>query len=319
MLKVNSVSFSYQKKSTLENINFILQQGKNLAVLGESGCGKSTLLKLIYGIYDLQEGAISFNNKPILGPKNQLIPGDEAIKYLAQDFGLMPYSTVAENVGQFLSNMFPQKKQARIDALLEMVEMLDFKNVKPQFLSGGQQQRVALAKALAQEPKLLLLDEPFSQIDAFRKNKLRRNLFNYLKEQQISCIIATHDSSDALSFADETLIIQKGKMIALDTSENCFKAPINKYCASFFGEVSEIPKTFLFNNTTATATLLVYAFQLEVVDHSTSKVTIKNSYYRGQYFLIEATYEFGSLFFEHKSRLETGTVVFLAYNNGTNF
>jgi len=125
-----------------------------------------------------------------------------------------------------------------------MVEMLDFKNVKPQFLSGGQQQRVALAKALAQEPKLLLLDEPFSQIDAFRKNKLRRNLFNYLKEQQISCIIATHDSSDALSFADETLIIQKGKMIALDTSENCFKAPINKYCASFFGEVSEIPKTF---------------------------------------------------------------------------
>ena len=204
MLELTNISFTYIDKAVINGLSFVAQQGQNIAVIGESGCGKSTLLKLIYGLYDLDSGNINYNGNPILGPKYNLIPGEDYIKYLAQDFDLMPYITVEENVGKFLSNIYRDKKKARVHELLEMVEMTEFAKVKAKYLSGGQQQRVALARVLALEPQILLLDEPFSQIDSFRKNALRRNVFQYLKEKKITCIIATHDSSDALSFSDET-------------------------------------------------------------------------------------------------------------------
>ena len=311
MLQVQDISFGYNKHNTISNLIFELESGKNLAILGESGCGKSTLLKLLYGMYDLKSGAIFFEDKPILGPKFKLLPGDDFSKYLAQDFGLMPYSTVAENVGSFLSNMFPEKKQGRIDELLEMVEMIDYKHIKPQFLSGGQQQRVALAKVLALEPKLLLLDEPFSQIDAFRKNALRRNLFHYLKQKNISCIIATHDSSDALSFTDETIILKNGKVIAKGISKALYQNPTNYYCASLFGEVNEIPEKYL-SISDSEKKLLVYASQLKVTNESLLKVEVLFSYYRGNVYLIKAKYIGGIIFFEHHSELNQNMICFLA-------
>lgn len=202
MLTVRDISFSYNDTPNLNSISFSLSKGKNLALIGESGCGKSTLLKLIYGLYDLDEGQIFWNDIEVLGPKYHLIPGMPFMKYLAQDFDLMPFITVAENVGKYLSNFFPEEKKARIAELLEIVEMTEYTNVKAKFLSGGQMQRVALARVLALEPEVLLLDEPFSHIDNFRKNSLRRKLFGYLKEKGITCVVATHDSMDVLSFAD---------------------------------------------------------------------------------------------------------------------
>jgi len=169
MLSITNISFSYNNLKVLDNISFTITKGQNVAIIGESGCGKSTLLKLIYGLHDLNEGQITYNEKQILGPKFNLIPGEDYIKYLAQDFDLMPYISVEENIGKFLSNIYKDKKKARINELLEMVEMTDFSKTKVKNLSGGQQQRVAIARVLALEPEILLLDEPFSQIDTFRK------------------------------------------------------------------------------------------------------------------------------------------------------
>ena len=143
MLKVHKIQFSYQNAAILKSISFSLEKGKNLAIIGESGCGKSTLLKLIYGLHDLDAGQIFWNDIEVLGPKYHLIPGMPFMKYLAQDFDLMPFITVAENVGKYLSNFFPEDKQARISELLEIVEMTEYANVKAKFLSGGQMQRVA--------------------------------------------------------------------------------------------------------------------------------------------------------------------------------
>ena len=185
MLQVQNISFSYKDSVTINNISFSLEKGKNLAVIGESGCGKSTLLKLIYGLYDLDEGQIFWNNLEVLGPKFHLIPGMDYMKYLAQDFDLMPFITVAENIGKYLSNFYPEQKKERIAELLEIVEMTEFANVKATFLSGGQMQRIAIARVLALEPEVLLLDEPFSHIDNFKKNSLRRKLFGHLKEKGI--------------------------------------------------------------------------------------------------------------------------------------
>jgi ABC-type sulfate/molybdate transport systems ATPase subunit len=213
MLQVKNILFSYQEQATLNNISFTLEKGKSIAIIGESGCGKSTLLKIIYGLYDVDQGKLYWDENEILGPKYHLIPGMDFMKYLAQDFDLMPFITVAENVGKYLSNIYAEKKNERIAALLEIVEMTEYANVKAKNLSGGQMQRVALARVLALEPEVLLLDEPFSHIDNFRKNSLRRKLFSYLKEKEITTIFATHDSADVLSFADELLVLKDGRLI----------------------------------------------------------------------------------------------------------
>ena len=157
MLSVKNISFSYLDKKTIFNSSFKLKNGTSLAVMGESGCGKSTLLKLIYGLHDLDEGTIEWNNQAILGPKYNLIPGMDFMKYLAQDFDLMPFITVAENVGKYLSNLDSEKKWNRVKELLSIVEMDDFIHVKAKNLSGGQMQRVAIARVLALEPEVLLL------------------------------------------------------------------------------------------------------------------------------------------------------------------
>jgi len=307
MLSLNSVSFNYNPEiPVVQNISFEIKQGMHVSILGESGCGKSTLLKLIYGLYDLAEGSIFWNNDQVLGPSYHLVPGHEKMKYLAQDFGLMPYTTAAENIGTYLSNFYPEEKKQRTQELLEMVEMTAFANVKPKFLSGGQQQRIALAKVLAREPELLLLDEPFSQIDNFRKNTLRRNLFSYLKSKNITCIVATHDSTDALSFSDKTIILKEGKLIAQNSPQQLYNHPENKYVASLFGEVNALPESIL---SSTEETILVYPHQLQVDETSTFKVVVKACYFKGSHYLISGMYKDISVFFEHSTTLSIGNEV----------
>ena len=301
MLQVKNVAFSYSDFITLNNIDFSLKKGINLAVIGESGCGKSTLLKLIYGLYDLDKGSIFWNDVEVLGPKFNLIPGMHFMKYLAQDFDLMPFITVAENIGKYLSNSYPEQKNARIAELLEIVEMTDYANIKAKNLSGGQMQRVALARVLALEPEVLLLDEPFSHIDNFRKNSLRRKLFGYLKEKQITTIFATHDSSDVLSFSDEVLVLKKGEIIKEGNPKHIYNNPKNKYIASLFGDVNEI----LIDGEVH----FVYPHQLEVVEKSGLKIEVLNSYFRGSHYLVAFTSGTQNLFLENKTPLMEGTSI----------
>ena len=303
MLKVQNISFSYNEQKTINEVSFELQSGKNLAVIGESGCGKSTLLKLIYGLYDLDFGEISWNNELVLGPKFHLIPGMEYMKYLAQDFDLMPFISVAENVGKYLSNTNSKKKKARIAELLTLVEMADFSEVKAQYLSGGQMQRVALARVLASEPELLLLDEPFSHIDNSRRNSLRRNLFLYLREKKISVIVATHDSSDVLSFSDEVIVLKDGNKIMQANPKSVYNNSNNHYIASLFGDVNEI--------TIEVKTQFKYPWQLEQIEDSKFKVIVKQSFFKGSHYLIESEFQNRKIYFESKVSIPIDTHVYL--------
>jgi ABC-type sulfate/molybdate transport systems ATPase subunit len=312
MLKIQNISFSYADKPTLQRLSFSVAKGKKLAVIGESGCGKSTLLKLIYGIYDLDKGQISYDGKVILGPKFNLIPGEDYVKYLAQDFDLMPYITVAENVGKFLSNTNKHKKDARVSELLQMVEMENFADVKAQFLSGGQMQRVAIARVLALEPEVLLLDEPFSHIDHFRRSSLSRKLFAYLSEKEITCVFATHDSHDVLSFADEVLIMKDGKIVQSGDPKAVFENPKDRYAGSLFGDVNEIPSKLLAIESKENS-VFVYPFQLQITQKSPLKVTVKQAFFRGNHYLIEAVYEHGLLYFTNEFGLPKDTLVYLQY------
>lgn len=303
MLQVQNISFSYKDKPTLKSISISLEKGKTLAIIGESGCGKSTLLKLIYGLYDLNDGQIFWNENEVLGPKYNLIPGMDYMKYLAQDFDLMPFITVAENVGKYLSNIYKEKKNERISELLEIVEMTEFANTKAQFLSGGQMQRVAIARVLALEPEVLLLDEPFSHIDNFRKNSLRRKLFSYLKEKQITTIIATHDSTDVLSYADEVIVMKDGEIIEKGNPKSIYNSPKNSYVASLFDDVNEI--------TINGKKELLFPHQLQIVSKSDLKVTVMNCYFRGSHYLVEAKFENQILFFINENDLQINSEIFL--------
>ena len=300
MLSVKNISFSYNELLTIDGISFDVKKGEVLALLGESGSGKSTLLKLIYGILDVSSGSISWENEKILGPKNKLIAGHDFMKYVTQEFDLMPFTSVAENIGAHLSNFYPFEKKQRTIELLDVVGLSDFAAVKVQFLSGGQKQRVALAKALAKAPEILLLDEPFSHIDSFKKRPLRRRIFKYLKSKNIACVVAAHDKDDVFSFADNMFVIQKGKALASGPPNVLFKTPKHPSVAAFFSEYSFIDGH------------IYYAHQIKLVAKGALDAEVVKSYYKGPFFLIEAIYGGGTLFFEHNQFIPPNTLVFLS-------
>mgnify|MGYP003113038335 CR=1 FL=1 len=298
MLLLKNVSFSYNITPVLKKINLQVKKGENVSIIGSSGCGKSTLLQLIYGLHQTT-GKVFWGEKQLLGPDFNIVPGESFIKYLAQDFDLMPPLSVEENVGKHLSNMFPAKKKKRVRELLRVVEMQDMAKAKAGNLSGGQMQRVALARALANEPELLLLDEPFSHIDHFRKNNLRRRLFEYLKQKQVTCIIATHDSTDALSFADQTIVLKDGKIHASGTPEKLFNNPPNKYVAALFGDVNEIKLNSLDPEKESTKKILLYPHEIEVTGRGSLNVKVQESYFKGKNYLIKGKFKDEIIFFEH--------------------
>ena len=311
MLKIKQVSFSYDKGPVLEDINFELKKGEHLAVMGESGCGKSTLLKIIYGTLQIQEGEVSWGKKKIKGPLYKLLPGEPFVKFLTQEFDLMPYTSVAENISEFLSVFYPDELAARTHELLRLIEMEELANAKVQHLSGGQQQRVALARVLAQKPELLLLDEPFSNIDNFRKNSLRRNLFDYLAQEGITCITATHDQHDVLPFADRIIVLKDRQIIADEPILELYQKPGNFYIASLFGEANRIPIHVLKSYANTRRTIIVYAHEFRMSNSSGLEVEVKKLYHMGSHYLVRGEYEGQQVFFNSDKALKTGVQVFL--------
>ncbi|WP_417238471.1 ABC transporter ATP-binding protein [Bizionia sp.] len=299
MLNVKNLNFAYKKTPVLQAVNLRIQPGENTAIIGESGSGKSTLLKLLYGEYDLDSGHIFWKDTEILGPKHNLVVGYDFMKYVAQEFDLMPFITVEENIGKHLSNFFPKEKKERTAELLDVVALTEFSKTKVTLLSGGQKQRVALARALAQEPEILLLDEPFSHIDNFQKQALRRRVFNYLKKKDIACLVATHDQEDVLGFADQIIVLNNQTIAAQGKPQDLYNKPESALIAAFFGEFNRIKGQF------------IYAHQLKVVEKSDIKVVVKKAYFKGSYFLIEAKFEESSILFEHPLELQKGDMVYL--------
>ncbi len=311
MLHVDHVSFAYDDVPVLEDINLKIKQGEHVAIIGESGCGKSTLLKLIYGLLNIQVGEVYWGEKQVLGPLYNLVPGESYMKYLSQDFDLMPYTTVAENVSKYLSSFDPQEKEERTFELLEMIEMNDFAKTKVKFLSGGQQQRVALARVLAQAPDILLLDEPFSHIDNFRKNALRRNLFKYLRKKGVTVLTATHDHNDMLPFADRVIVLRDKRIIAKDSPKNLYQRPQDIYIASLFGEANKIPINIVKSYADTKRRIIVYAHEFRISGKSGLEVSVTGSFHMGGYYLIEGIYEGQNIYFHHNKAIEEGKELFL--------
>jgi ABC-type Fe3+/spermidine/putrescine transport system ATPase subunit len=311
MLQVKNISFSYDEAFVLDSIDFEIRPGEHVAVMGESGCGKSTLLKIIYGLLPLETGKIFWKGNEAKGPLYNLVPGEPFMKYLSQDFDLMPFTTVRENIAQYLSVFYPEELEKRIKELLDMTEMNAFVDVKVKHLSEGQQQRVALCRVLAQKPELLLLDEPFSHIDNFRKNSLRRNLFDYLKNEGITWLTATHDHHDVLPFADRVIVLKNKMLIADEPILSLYKNPRELYIASLFGEANLIPINVLKSYADTTRRIIVYAHEFGISETSGLPAVVQTSYFMGSHYLIKSLAGNNVIYFQSTRPFELGKNVFL--------
>ena len=237
IITVKNLSKQYQQTQVLgiHQINFSINKGDIVAIIGESGSGKSTLLKCMYGLLKPDLGEIHFNGIKVKGPDEQLIPGHPEMKMVTQDFSLNIYAKVYDNIASMLSNTNIAAKHSKTVEMMERLHITKLKDKKIIELSGGEQQRVAIAKALISNTKVLLLDEPFSQVDSLLKNELRADIRRLAKETDLTIILVSHDPTDGLFLADQLLILKDGELLQNDTPERTYQNPSTIYTAKILG------------------------------------------------------------------------------------
>ena len=243
-LSIRHLSKSYDSHVALHDFSLEMARGEFLSIVGESGSGKSTLLRMIAGLMVQSGGEVLLEEKLIENPAQKLVPGYDQIKIIHQDYQLFPNSTVGENINRPLLQYDAKYRAHRVGRLLSQLGLENYKDRLPRQLSGGQQQKVAIAQALAVEPEVLLLDEPFSHLDAIQKRKLIFELKELLKEMGTTVIFVTHDLDDALRLTDSLLILQKGKVVQKGNSKVLCEHPKSRYVARLFSPINQIPDRF---------------------------------------------------------------------------
>lgn len=236
LLRVQSVDFKYPQQKILKDINFALQKGEILAVVGESGCGKTTLLKCIQGLLPLQKGEIYFNNELVPNPEDVLVPGVEGIETVYQDFNLQNGLSVFHNIKHHINHLKLNDQYAFTQELIDLCGMNDFADKKPLEISGGQKQKTALAMALVSEPDLILLDEPFSHLDQISKTEFIKIIKKVRDELNISFVFVTHNYNEALTLADKILVLQNGVQKVYAATNQIFNEQLNSYTAKLLGK-----------------------------------------------------------------------------------
>lgn len=232
-VKKLSKKFSEKKDSRgLKEVNFNIEEGQITAIIGESGSGKSTLLKLIYGLIKVDEGEILFRGERVKGPHEKLIPGHESMRMVSQHFDdLNTYANVWDNVASRLSNTDLAKKEYQTQQVLGRLKIGQLKSQRIADLSGGEKQRVAIARALITEPEILLMDEPFNQIDSAFRDQLQSDIRQIVKETGLTVILVSHDPGEVMGLADNLVILHNGAISAQGSPVYLYQNPPNSYVA----------------------------------------------------------------------------------------
>jgi len=223
-IKVNNLSFKYKNANnpTILDFSFSINKGEIISIFGQSGSGKSTILRLIAGLETPKEGSIEINNMIMVDNNTFILPEKRGVGMVFQDYALFPHMSVEENIRFGLKKMSKSEKSNRVDEVLNLVGLQEYKRRYPHELSGGQQQRVALARAIAPKPSLLLLDEPFSNLDADLQAKIREDLKEIITKADITSIFVTHDKEDSIAIADRVVILDEGRIIKIGSSKDAF-------------------------------------------------------------------------------------------------
>lgn len=236
LLSLKNIGCAYDSRKVVKGVSMHVNQGNLVCLLGPSGCGKTTVLRAIAGFQDLRDGEIVINNRSVSLPGYTLPPEQRRLGMVFQDYALFPHLNIADNVAFGLRHLPPQKAGATVEAMLDIVGLSDIGDRFPHELSGGQQQRVALARALAPQPDLILMDEPFSNLDVELRERLSDEVRQILKKQGITAVLVTHDQQEAFALGDYVGVMCDGELLQWDTPYNLYHEPNCRFVADFIGQ-----------------------------------------------------------------------------------
>ncbi|MBO9565745.1 MAG: ABC transporter ATP-binding protein [Niastella sp.] len=323
LLNVSGISKKDERGFELKRISFTQQKFQKIAIAGETGSGKSTLMKIIAGLTEPDAGQVLFEGKKIIGPADKLIPGHPGIVYLSQHFEL-PNNLRVEQVLEY-ANLLTDEAGASLYEICQIDHLLKRRTNQ---LSGGERQRIALAKLLITSPRLLLLDEPFSNTDMVHKKLLKSVIRDIGSKLKISCIMVSHDPLDTLSWADEILVMKDGQVIQQGTPQQIYQQPVNEYVAGLFGDYNLLPPTItgaiLVEGRAASAKRSAKLFArpedlLLSTTHASGTVAaaVKAIHYYGSYYEVNVvTGKHKLLVKTTQSTINTGDTVYLSLQPG---
>lgn len=245
IIELSHISKRYRNadKFAVDDVSFSLNKGEILALVGESGSGKTTLLRLIAGLEHPDAGTMRLGGEIIVNGQKSLVANKRKTGMVFQDYALFPHLTIFENVAFGLNGLNKKEAATRVYETLELTGLKEDVKKYPHQLSGGQQQRVALARALAPRPMLLLMDEPFSNLDTILRDQVREEVRQIIKAVGITAILVTHDTKDAFSTADKIAVMLDGKLLQIDTPDTLYNDPNTTYVAELFGKSNNLEAT----------------------------------------------------------------------------
>ena len=245
-LEIKNLTKRYQKNVTVvDRVNIEINENELATIVGPSGCGKTTTLRMIAGFIKPEEGSISINGKEVVNNEKNIFlqPERRGIGMVFQTYAVWPHMNVFNNVAYPLKIRKTDRKiiKQKTEEVLKIVDLVQYAERYPHELSGGQQQRVALARALVMDPKLLLLDEPLSNLDAALREQMRSEIKEIQKKMQVTIINVTHDQVEAMSMSDKVVVMKKGKLIQMGTPQELYNQPVNSFVAKFIGSANTLP------------------------------------------------------------------------------
>ena len=241
VLELEEIEKRFGDEEVVTDLDLTVHEGEILTLLGPSGCGKTTTLRLIAGLERPDAGTIHLQDDPVSGDGEFVPPEVRGVGIVFQEFALFPHLTARENVAFGLHEWPEAERSARVEELLEMVGLTDQGDAYPEELSGGQQQRIALARSIAPEPEMLLLDEPFSNLDVDLRVEMREEVRRIIKEAGVTAVSVTHDQEEALSVSDRVAVMNDGRIEQVGTPEQVFQHPKSRFVAGFLGHASFVP------------------------------------------------------------------------------
>lgn len=316
LLKVSAIEKKEENDFVLKNISFEQEALQNLAIAGATGSGKTTLLKIIAGLIQPSGGEILFEGQRVKGPDEKLLPGHPKIGYLSQHFELRNHYRVKEILE--MSNQFSWHDAELIYQVCRIDHLL---NRWTHQLSGGEKQRIALAKVLVSSPKFLLLDEPYSNLDAIHKNILKSVISDIDELLKITAILVSHDPADVLSWADEIIILKDGKIIQKGTSHEVYHKPVDDYAAALFGKYNVLTKDIaqlfeLSQNENAFPFLRPEQFQITDEKKAAVEGVINRVSFLGSFYQVEVNVKDNIITINTMRKYNQGDKIFIRYNRG---
>ena len=302
-LEVKNLVKSYGSNPVIKNLTFSIEKGQFISFVGESGSGKSTFLKCLSGLENINSGKVILNNK-IINDKNLFVkPQRRKIGYVFQDYPLFPHLNIKENIcfnleKKYFKNFEDIVKLTNLKLLLERY---------PHEISGGEQQRVSIARSIIREPDLLLLDEPFSNLDTNIKYSIRDEICKIIKKTNTTTILVTHDINDALNISDKILIFKAGIVQQYSDPEKMYCEPANCYCAEVLGEINKFPKD--------DKIYYIRPENLKVVDSSPDSMIIEKCFFQGKSYKLLGKYENNIWSLYSKTPLKINSEVFFEYSD----